>query len=183
MLLGAFVTVYNYISYRLMAPPYGLGQSAVGFIFSVYPVGMLSSTWMGHLAGRLGRRKLVWAMFVIMLAGLLLTMLRLSMAHRRRHRGIYLRLFRRPLDREQLGGPPRGERQGTGVLDVSFCVLPGVEHRGCRGRTVLRGASGWPGVVSFVALLLGLGLLFAWRLFHLTPLPPAQSPGAEPSLP
>jgi YNFM family putative membrane transporter len=44
-------------------------------------------------------------------------------------------------------------------------------------------AGGWPGVVSFVAFLLGLGLLFAWRLFHLPPLPLPESPGAEPSLP
>ena len=87
VLLGAFVTVYNYISYRLMAPPYGSSQAAVGFIFSVYPVGMLSSTWMGHLAGRLGRRKVLWAMFVIMLAGPAVDHGRLPVAHRRRHRG------------------------------------------------------------------------------------------------
>ena len=47
VLLGAFVTVYNYIGYRLMAPPYALSQAAVGLIFSVYLVGMFSSTFIG----------------------------------------------------------------------------------------------------------------------------------------
>ena len=72
VLLGAFVTIYNYIGYRLMAPPYRLSQTAVGLIFSVYLVGTLSSTGIGHLAGKLGRRKVLWAMFVVMLAGVAL---------------------------------------------------------------------------------------------------------------
>ena len=49
LLLGAFVTIYNYIGYRLLAPPYGLSQAAVGTIFSVYLIGTFSSAWMGHL--------------------------------------------------------------------------------------------------------------------------------------
>ena len=40
LLMGSFVTVYNYIGYRLLAPPYGLGQTAVGAIFLVYLVGI-----------------------------------------------------------------------------------------------------------------------------------------------
>ena len=53
-----------------MAPPYGLSQAAVGLLFSVYLVGTFSSTFIGHLAGRLGRRRVLWTMFVVMLAGL-----------------------------------------------------------------------------------------------------------------
>ncbi len=47
VLLGAFVTLYNYIGYRLMAPPYALSQAAVGLLFSVYLVGTFSSTFIG----------------------------------------------------------------------------------------------------------------------------------------
>jgi YNFM family putative membrane transporter len=74
LLMGSFVTVYNYISYRLLAPPYGLGQTAVGAIFLVYLVGIASSSWVGHLAGRVGRRKVLWAMILVMLAGVALTL-------------------------------------------------------------------------------------------------------------
>ncbi|HVU82319.1 MAG TPA: MFS transporter, partial [Rhodanobacteraceae bacterium] len=33
LLLGAFVTIYNYLGYRLLAPPYNLSQAIVGAIF------------------------------------------------------------------------------------------------------------------------------------------------------
>src|SRR5215469_9524775 len=73
LLLGAFVTVYNYLGYRLLAPPYNLSQTVVGLIFGIYLVGTFSSAWMGHLAGKLGRRKVLWTAFALMLVGLLLT--------------------------------------------------------------------------------------------------------------
>ena len=74
VLLGAFVTVYNYLGYRLLAPPYNLSQAVVGFICSVYLVGTFSSAWMGHLAGKLGRRKVLWTAFMLMLVGTALTL-------------------------------------------------------------------------------------------------------------
>lgn len=76
LLLGAFVTVYNYLGYRLMAPPYKLSQAVVGSIFAIYLIGTFSSAWMGHLAGRLGRRRVLWTAFALMLAGVALTLAR-----------------------------------------------------------------------------------------------------------
>ena len=69
VLLGTLVTVYNYIGYRLMAPPYAMSQARVGMIFSVYLVGVVSSPWMGHLAGRIGRRKVLWSMLLLVQVG------------------------------------------------------------------------------------------------------------------
>lgn len=74
LLAGSFITVYNYIGYRLMAPPFGLSHSAVGAIFLIYIAGIGSSAWVGHLAGRLGRRKILWTTFAVMLGGVLLTL-------------------------------------------------------------------------------------------------------------
>jgi YNFM family putative membrane transporter len=71
LLAGCFVTVYNYIGYRLMAAPFLLSHSAVGAIFLIYLAGIGSSAWVGHLAGRLGRRNILWTTFVVMLAGVL----------------------------------------------------------------------------------------------------------------
>lgn len=76
LLMGAFVTVYNYVGFRLMAAPYSLSHSAVGAIFAVYLVGTVSSTWVGHLAGRLGRRNVFWCVVACMLVGVLITLLR-----------------------------------------------------------------------------------------------------------
>ena len=75
LLLGAFVTIYNYIGYRLLAPPYNLSQAVVGAIFIIYLIGTFASPWVGHLAGKLGRRKVLWSMLALLLAGTLLTAL------------------------------------------------------------------------------------------------------------
>ena len=32
--MGGFVTLYNYLGYRLTAPPYSLSQTAIGVIFA-----------------------------------------------------------------------------------------------------------------------------------------------------
>jgi YNFM family putative membrane transporter len=73
LLMGAFVTLYNYIAFLLLAPPYALSQSAVGAIFAVYLVGMVGSTLAGQLADRLGRRRVLAASVMLMLGGVLLT--------------------------------------------------------------------------------------------------------------
>jgi YNFM family putative membrane transporter len=74
LLMGSFVTLYNYISYQLLAPPYSLSQSLVGWIFLIYMVGTFSSTWMGRLADRYGRRKILWVGILIMLTGACITL-------------------------------------------------------------------------------------------------------------
>src|SRR5574337_116502 len=59
LLLGAFVTVYNYLGYRLLAPPYNLSQAVVGLIFGIYLVGTFGffgghsivSSWVGRRGG------------------------------------------------------------------------------------------------------------------------------------
>lgn len=73
VLMGAFVTVYNYVGFRLMAPPYALGQAAVGAIFLLYVLGSASSAWFGGLAGRLGRRLVFPVPVLILGAGVALT--------------------------------------------------------------------------------------------------------------
>ncbi|SDI39834.1 MFS transporter [Pseudomonas panipatensis] len=75
LLMGAFVTLFNYIGYRLLADPYHLSQALVGVLSLVYLVGIYSSAWVGSLADRLGRRKVLWAVILLMLGGLLLTLL------------------------------------------------------------------------------------------------------------
>jgi YNFM family putative membrane transporter len=73
--MGSFVSLYNYIGYRLLGPPFGLRQSAVGALSVLYLLGIFSSVWAGRLADRLGRRNVLWLVMSVMLAGLLLTLL------------------------------------------------------------------------------------------------------------
>ena len=74
LLMGAFVTLFNYIGYRLLSAPYNLSQAVVGLLSVVYLSGIYSSAKIGALADQLGRRNVLWAVIVLMLAGLVLTL-------------------------------------------------------------------------------------------------------------
>lgn len=74
LLMGSFVSLYNYIGFQLIAPPYSLSQTLVGFIFLVYIVGTFSSTWMGMLADRYGRGKILQISLCILLMGACITL-------------------------------------------------------------------------------------------------------------
>ncbi|WP_236369394.1 MFS transporter, partial [Pseudomonas salomonii] len=74
LLMGAFVTMFNYIGYRLLASPYELSQAVVGLLSLVYLSGIYSSAKIGSLADRLGRRRVLWGTIVLMLSGMLLTL-------------------------------------------------------------------------------------------------------------
>jgi YNFM family putative membrane transporter len=75
LLMGSFVTVYNFVGIPLMGPPYHLSQTLIGFIFIIYLVGTFSSTWMGKLADQYGRSVVLLTGIAIMLMGALLTLL------------------------------------------------------------------------------------------------------------
>nr|WP_286184501.1 MFS transporter [Pantoea sp. Cy-639] len=74
LLMGAFVTLFNYIGYRLLAGPYHMNQALVGLLSVVYLSGIYSSAQVGALADKLGRRKVFWASIVVMAGGLLMTL-------------------------------------------------------------------------------------------------------------
>ena len=73
-LMGGFVAVYNAMGFRLAGPPYLLGLATAGLVFAVYPVGSVASTCAGRLADRHGRRAVMPAATLVMLAGVLLTL-------------------------------------------------------------------------------------------------------------
>jgi len=52
LLMGAFMSLYNYLGFRLVAAPFALSHAGVGAIFLLYIVGMVSSPWAGRQADR-----------------------------------------------------------------------------------------------------------------------------------
>jgi YNFM family putative membrane transporter len=73
-LMGAFVTVYNYLAFRLSAAPFGLPASVIGALFTVYLAGTCSSMTAGRLADRAGRRVVLTGGVVIAIGGVALTL-------------------------------------------------------------------------------------------------------------
>jgi YNFM family putative membrane transporter len=76
LVLGTLVTVYNYSSFRLLAPPYGLSQTAVGSVFGLYVFGFFSSSLMGFLSHRFNRAFLLRVGLTTMALGVGATLLR-----------------------------------------------------------------------------------------------------------
>jgi YNFM family putative membrane transporter len=72
--MGSFVTMYNYLTFRLLGHPYDLSQSQVGMIFVVYLLGSFSASAMGHFINRFGRLAMLRLSLVFMAAGALLTL-------------------------------------------------------------------------------------------------------------
>ncbi|WP_037080315.1 MFS transporter [Pseudonocardia spinosispora] len=73
LLMGAFVTVYNYLGFRLIAPPFSLTPALAGLIFFAYLAGSWASTVAGRLADRLGRRRMLWVAALVAVAGIWVT--------------------------------------------------------------------------------------------------------------
>ena len=72
--MGCFVCTYNFISYVLMAEPYNLSQTIIGFIFVLYLVGSVSSAVMGTLSDHYGHGIIIVISVIIQLVGILLTL-------------------------------------------------------------------------------------------------------------
>lgn len=73
-LMGGTVTVYNYLGYRLAAPPFELPSSVIGLIFLCYIAGTVSSAIAGRLCDRYGRRPIATVSALLAVAGVATTL-------------------------------------------------------------------------------------------------------------
>ena len=173
LLMGAFVTMYNYIGYRLIAAPYSLSQTAVGSIFSAYLLGIASSAWMGELSSRFRRRKIFWITCAIMLAGIALT---LSQALATIIAGIAVLTFgffgAHSVASSWVGLRARHSRAQASALYLFFYYI-GSSVAGYFGG-FFWSAAGWRGVAAFTGSLLVLAFAISLRLSRLPPLPENQ---------
>ncbi|MET3718827.1 MULTISPECIES: MFS transporter [unclassified Arthrobacter] len=74
LLMGGFVAVYNYLGFRLSAEPFALPATVISLIFLAYLSGTLTSRWAGGLTAGFGRRNVLLAGLILMVAGLALTL-------------------------------------------------------------------------------------------------------------
>ncbi|WP_369311106.1 MFS transporter [Providencia rettgeri] len=74
VLMGGFVTMYNYIGYRLLEAPYYFSQSTVGFLSIIYLTGTYSATKTGSLTQKYGLGNILIAAIAMMLFGILVTL-------------------------------------------------------------------------------------------------------------
>ena len=70
VLMGAFVTVYNYVAYMLELPPYLLSPAAISLLFLAYLSGTATSSAAGRWAERFGRGAVISSGAVLMSLGI-----------------------------------------------------------------------------------------------------------------
>lgn len=73
VLMSSFVTVYNYLGFRLVSAPFDLPQAVVGLVFLAYLFGTVSSTYAGVAGDRWGRLPVMAAGVVVLLVGALVS--------------------------------------------------------------------------------------------------------------
>ncbi len=172
LLMGSFVTLFNYISYRLLAEPYRLSQAVVGAVSAVYLAGIYSSARIGALADQLGRRRVLWVTITIMLAGLLLTLAEPLVVVLAGLAVFTAGFFgAHSVASSWIGRRARRARGQASSLYLLLYYL-GASVAGTVGGVFWQQA-GWSGVGRFIAGLLVVALGVAWHLFRVPPLGPA----------
>lgn len=168
LLMGAFVTLFNYIGYRLLAEPYHMNQALVGLLSVVYLAGIYSSAQVGALADKLGRRRVFWASILVMAVGMLMTlasplpvviigMLVFTFGFFGSHSVASSWIGRRAL-----------KAKGQASSLYLFCYYAGSSVAGTAGG-VFWHYGGWNGVGVFIGSLLAVALLVALHLSRLAP--------------
>lgn len=170
LLMGSFVTMFNYIGYRLLMDPYHLSQATVGLLSVVYLTGSISSPKAGVLTSRFGRGPVLLVSIIIMLIGILITSLApVSIIF------IGMMLFSagffaaHSVASSWIGRRAR-RAKGQASSFYLFCYYVGSSIAGTLGGAFWNNL-GWNGVVAFVSLMLLLALLV---VHHLNRLPEAS---------
>ncbi|WP_292988701.1 MFS transporter [Mycobacterium sp.] len=73
LLMGGFVALYNFLGFRLTNPPFHLAPSVVSLMFLAYLAGTWASSRAGAEAARFGRKRVLLASELIMMAGVAIT--------------------------------------------------------------------------------------------------------------
>jgi YNFM family putative membrane transporter len=167
LLMGCFVTLYNYAGFRLLARPYSLSQSVISAIFTVYLVGIFASALFGRLADRYGRGAMLCIGVGTMLAGMLLTLaasLFLLVA------GVVLFTFgffaAHSVASGWVGQLARGYKAQAAALYLLAYYLGSSVLGSLGGKCWEWG--GWSGVAGMIGVLLAVAVALAARLYVVT---------------
>lgn len=163
LLMGAFVSVYNYVGYRLSESPFSLGQGAIGAVFIVYMFGIVTSAVAGRIADRRGRPPVLVFAILLMALGLALmwpdSLVAIIV-------GISLVTIGFFAGHSTASGwvgllADHGKGHAAGLYLLGYYL--GSSLVGSLGGLFWSGF-GWPGVAAMVAVTLALGLVAVVRL-------------------
>ncbi|RKE25594.1 YNFM family putative membrane transporter [Paraburkholderia sp. BL23I1N1] len=163
VLMGSFVTLYNYIGYRLLAPPYLLSQTEIGAIFVVYLTGVVASPWSGRMADTFGRARVLTGSLLLMALGLALTMFHPITTIAIGIACVTFGFFAGHSVASGWVGRLAKEAKGQAAALYLLAYYIGSSVVGSYGGHVWAGY-GWNGVAGLVGALLVIGIVAATRL-------------------
>lgn len=163
VLVGTFVSLYNFLGYRLTQPPFELPDAVAGLVFLLYLAGTAVATVAGRLADRIGRHRVLAGTVVLMGVGLVLTipdnLVTLILGMSLCTAGFF---GAHTVASAWVGVLASGNRGAASSLYLfSFYVGSGVVG-GAAG--IAYTGHGWPGLVACVAALLMIALILVSTL-------------------
>lgn len=72
LLMGSFVSVYNYLTFRLESAPFSLNHFLIAFIFLMYTFGVFGTMITSRLSKKTDRKNILKGSILFMIAGILL---------------------------------------------------------------------------------------------------------------
>lgn len=163
VLMGGFVTMYNYIGYRLLETPYSFSQSTVGLLSVIYLTGTYSATKTGSLIHKYGLGRVLIASITMMLVGILITL----------YSNVWLVLlgmtilttgfFAAHSVASSWVGRRAKRARGQASSLYLFSYYAGSSIAGTVGGLFWQ-HFGWNGVALFIAGILFIGIVIAYRL-------------------
>ncbi len=176
LLMGSFVSFYNYLGFRLVQAPFALSHATIGAVFLLYVVGMFSSPWAGRQADRRGSSRVLGAMLALCAVGLALT---LANALPMIIAGVALFTFgffaAHSVASSWVGRLAQRSKALASAVYLTAYYL-GASSMGWLGGHAWQ-AGAWPGVLAFLALLWLGAVAIAARMARLPP--PARSSCAQ----
>ena len=166
MLMGCFVTVFNYMSYHLLEQPYQLSQAWIGLISIAYLSGIYSSPRAAAWSKKYGRDRVLIGMLITMLIGLwmmwipslvcvLLGLLIFTFSFFAAHSTASSWVSVQSL-----------QYRATGSALYLFCYYLGSSMLGSSNGLVWENF-GWSGLILAITLVLAVGIAIAWKLKQL----------------
>ena len=163
ILMGCFVSVFNYMSYHLLEAPFHLSQIWIGLLSVTYLAGIYSSPRAAKWGRQFGREQVLPMMLIFMIVGLgLMLISNLSVLFL----GLLLfsfAFFAAHSTASSWVSVQALQYRAVGSSLYLFSYYMGSSFLGSSSGIVWE-TSGWYGLTVFLVLILGLGVYLAFKL-------------------
>lgn len=163
ILMGCFVTVFNYISYHLLEKPFELSQTWIGLISIAYLSGIYSSPRAASWSQKFGREKVLIAMFSTMIVGLWVMLISSIWTILLGLLIFTFSFFAAHSTSSSWVSVQSLQYRAVGSSLYLFCYYLGSSFLGS-GSGLVWEAYGWIGLTLSITVFLLIGILLAFRL-------------------